>query len=243
MVHRPLGIGQVHHRRDAVPRVPGAWPQDRDPRRRRGTQEPVQGPWLLQGGPRHQHPADRLRREPAHAQRRGHHLLPDQPVQGDARRLPRGDRRVRGDLRARHGRGDRGASRPQGPLQEGARRRDHGVHRRGRSVRGPRGSRTGRGYGEPDPGGVVAGRARPPEGAGTDRRRRGDGDGRASALGPDGPARHRRERGGGHFTRSRRSADALPSRPSPNAPSPTPRGTPWPRAGARAPGATRRRCA
>ena len=42
----------------------------RDPRRRRRPREPLEGPRLLEGGPRHQHPPHRLRRRPAHPQRR-----------------------------------------------------------------------------------------------------------------------------------------------------------------------------
>ena len=57
--------------------------EDRDPGRRRGPQEPVEGPRVLQGGPRHEHPSDRLRGEPAHAQRRRHDLLPDLALQGE----------------------------------------------------------------------------------------------------------------------------------------------------------------
>ena len=43
---------------------------------------------------------------------------PISPVQGDARREPRADRRVRRGLRARDRRGDRRQPRPEGPLQE-----------------------------------------------------------------------------------------------------------------------------
>ena len=47
-------------------RAPG-----RDPRRRRGADLSLEGPRLLQGGPRHEHPAHRLRGAPPGAERRG----------------------------------------------------------------------------------------------------------------------------------------------------------------------------
>ena len=43
--------------------------QSRGPRRRRGAHQPLQGPRLLEGRPRHQHPPDRLRGPAAVAQR------------------------------------------------------------------------------------------------------------------------------------------------------------------------------
>ena len=62
----------------ARPRSPTCWSgscsagaQAGGARRRRGAREPVQGTRLLEGGPRHEHPQDRLRREPALAQRGG----------------------------------------------------------------------------------------------------------------------------------------------------------------------------
>ena len=74
----------------------------RGARRRRRPRAPLQGPRLLQGGPRHQHPPDRLRRRPALPQRRaGDHrrdlALPRDPRRGaraDGRPLRRGLRRA-----------------------------------------------------------------------------------------------------------------------------------------------------
>ena len=59
-----------------------------------------------QGGPRHEHPADRIRGEPADPQRRGHDRAPPSRRTASARNaVPRDDQGLRRGLRARHGRG------------------------------------------------------------------------------------------------------------------------------------------
>ncbi len=129
LAHRPVGLGQVDHRahrrgRAARPRAPrgGA-------RRRRRAAEPVRRPRLLAPGPRHQRAPHRLGVEPAVAKRGGHLrgrrvTLPGRPRPGA------GDdgRALRGGVRARLGRRVR-APRREGPLREGARGRDRGLHR------------------------------------------------------------------------------------------------------------------
>ncbi len=109
----------------------------RGARRRHRPREPLQGPRLLEGGSRHQHPSHRLRRQPALAQRRAGDHRRDLALPRDPRRGARDDGRpLRRGLRQGLGRGLRGARR-QGPLREGALRRDQGVHRRLGSLRAP----------------------------------------------------------------------------------------------------------
>ena len=108
-----------------------------DPRRRHRPRKPLQGPRLLEGGPRHQHPPDRLRRRPAQPQRRAGDHRGDLPLRGDPRRGARADGRpLHRGLRQGVGRHLRRARR-QGPLRESLRRRDQGIHRRLRPLRGP----------------------------------------------------------------------------------------------------------
>ena len=79
VVHRPLGRRQEHDRRDRGRRAAGARPAGRAARRRRGARAPLEGPRLLQGRPRREHPPHRMGRLGAGAQRRG---------VGDGRDLP-----------------------------------------------------------------------------------------------------------------------------------------------------------
>ena len=71
LVHRPLRLGQEHHRPPAGDRAAETRPQGRGARRRRRAHAPVEGPRLQQGGPRHQHPPHRLGVRGPVAQRRG----------------------------------------------------------------------------------------------------------------------------------------------------------------------------
>jgi sulfate adenylyltransferase len=136
------------------------------------------GPRLLEGRPRHEHPAHRLRgaahREERHARHHRRHLA----VQGRPGRDPRagaeGGHGVRRGLREGRDRSPDRARR-EGPLQEGDRRRDQELHRRLGSVRGsgepgrarPLRPRVGRGEPRQDPEG--AGRSRPRAGHGGPR--------------------------------------------------------------------------
>ena len=70
VVHRALGLGQDDDRRARRSRAGAPRRADRVPRRRRRAHAPLQGPRLLQGGPRHQHRAHRLGGEPLHPRRR-----------------------------------------------------------------------------------------------------------------------------------------------------------------------------
>ena len=110
-------------------------PQRLLPGRRRDPDPPVEGPRLQQGGPRREHQPRRLRRRPGRPAWRHHPLLGHQP-------LPRAARQrqevFQGELRRgllRHP--DRGlrAARRQGPLRQGPRRPDQGLHGRRRPVR------------------------------------------------------------------------------------------------------------
>ena len=107
------------------------------PGRRRDPDPPVEGPRLQQGGPRREHQPRRLRRRPGRPARRHHALLGHQPLPRAARQRPEV---LQGELRRgllRHP--DRGlrAARRQGPLRQGPRRPDQGLHRRRRPVRAP----------------------------------------------------------------------------------------------------------
>src|SRR6185295_16735668 len=62
LVHGPVGSRQDHDLRACCTGAAGARAEDRGPRRRRRADQPVEGTWLLQGGPRHEHPPDRVRR-------------------------------------------------------------------------------------------------------------------------------------------------------------------------------------
>ena len=135
LVHGPVGRRQVHDRRPRDSRARAPRSGGRAARRRRRAHAPLEGPRLLQGGPRHQHPAHRLGLEPHHAPRRRHRRLGDLALRGDApgrARARRGVRAVRVRARARLGRRVR-PPRHEGPLREGDRRRDQGVHGHQRS--------------------------------------------------------------------------------------------------------------
>ena len=93
-----------------------------------------EGPRVLEGGPRHQHPAHRMGRVGAGPQRRRLGDGRDLAVPLGARRGARLDRQLRRDPR-RDVAGRLRSARREGPLREGAGRRDPGVHRRLRSVR------------------------------------------------------------------------------------------------------------
>ena len=81
VLHRPVGLGQVHHRQRPAGQAAGdGRPAGHAARRRPGAQEPVVRAGLLQGAPRHQHPAHRLRRVGDHQERRHRHLRPDRPL-------------------------------------------------------------------------------------------------------------------------------------------------------------------
>ena len=78
--------------------------------------------------------------------------------------------------------GDRRAPRPEGPLQEGARRRDHRVHRRRRPVRGAGEPRAADRHRVRGPRGVVAARPGHAEVARLHRRRDADDPGRPAST-------------------------------------------------------------
>ena len=100
LVHRPLGRRQDHDRAPRRARARSARPRGRVPRRRHRPHAPLEGPRFLEGGPRHEHRADRLGR-----------VAPDPP----GRRRDRGrDLAVRGDA----AQGARGWSRRGGPFVE-----------------------------------------------------------------------------------------------------------------------------
>ena len=89
LVHRALGRRQVHDRAPRRARARPARLRRRVPRRRHRPHEPLEGPRLLEGGPRHEHRADRLGRlaadAPGRRRHRGRHLA----VRGDAPEGPR----------------------------------------------------------------------------------------------------------------------------------------------------------
>ena len=95
LVHRPLGVGQdddrAHHRAGARQ----ARARRRVPRRRHGPHAPLEGPRLLEGGPRHEHRAHRLGRLAPHAPGRRRDRGRDLPVRGDPAEGPRAGRAVR----------------------------------------------------------------------------------------------------------------------------------------------------
>ena len=108
-----------------------SWPRSaprRDPRRRRGPHAPLEGPRLLEGGPRHQHPPHRLRGAAARAQRRRRDRRGDLALRGrPATRCASSPRRTA--CRSSRCYADAeldapGGARREGPLQEGARGRD-----------------------------------------------------------------------------------------------------------------------
>ena len=146
----------------------------RVPRRRHRPHAPLEGPRLLEGRPRHEHRAHRLGRL-AHHPARGHgHHRRHLPVRRDAPEGARAGgavRAVRGGVRQGIRRGVR-APRRQRPLRQGVRRRDQGLHRRRRSVRGAGEPRGRRRHGDADPGGERADR-RPAARGARARRRRG----------------------------------------------------------------------
>ena len=120
-------------------------PHGHQPRRRRRTPEPVRGPDLLQGGPRDQHPPDRLggrRDQPARRSRRS--ARPIAPFDATRRQVRHAwstrPAAVLPGPRRHAARGVR-APRPQGPLRQGPRRRDPRVHRHLLALRGARGRR------------------------------------------------------------------------------------------------------
>ena len=86
LVHRPLRVGQVDDRARDRARARPARPGRRVPRRRLGPPAPLQGPRVLEGGPRHEHRADRLGRLAAHAPGRRRDRGRDLPVPRDTRR-------------------------------------------------------------------------------------------------------------------------------------------------------------
>ena len=135
----PLGRGQdddLEHRRAGAR---AARPPRRASRRRHRPHAPLEGPRLLEGGPRHQHRAHRLGRLAHRARRRRRGRLRHLAVRGDA-----AGTRARSSSSTR--RSSRSTSRPR--VEECARRdpkglyaaalrgRDRGVHRRLGSVRG-----------------------------------------------------------------------------------------------------------
>src|SRR5919106_1318325 len=110
LVHGALGFREVD---DRPPRRPGARrarPRRRVPRRRHGAHAPLEGPRVLQGGPRHEHRANWLGRFAHHAPRRHRHHRRHLALRRDA---PEGAgpgravRAVRRGLRERVGRGVR----------------------------------------------------------------------------------------------------------------------------------------
>ena len=109
------------------------------PRRRRRTPEPLGRPDLQPGGPRDQHPPDRLGRRRDLAARRRRGVQPDRAVRRDPPGRPRDDRRRRRRVlpgpRRHPARGVR-APRPQGSLRQGPPRRDPRVHRHLLALRG-----------------------------------------------------------------------------------------------------------
>ncbi len=75
LLHRPVRVGQVDHRQRPDGQADGdGRPPGDAAGRRRGAQAPVLGTRVLQGTPRHQHQADRLRRLRDHQERRHRHL-------------------------------------------------------------------------------------------------------------------------------------------------------------------------
>ncbi|CAA9473527.1 MAG: Adenylylsulfate kinase, partial [uncultured Rubrobacteraceae bacterium] len=141
LVHGALGGRQDHHRRDRRARAKAQDRQRGGSRRGHRQDEPLQGPRLLAGGPRHERPPHRLRGEPSDAQRRRGDRLGHLSVQGGPGPGAPPDRRgLYRDLRGRPGRGVRRARR-EGPVQEGILGGDPSVHRRLRPLRGPGGSR------------------------------------------------------------------------------------------------------
>ncbi len=85
LVHRPVRLRQVDDRPPGRPRARPARPRRRVPGRRHRPHAPVEGPRLLEGGPRHEHRADRLGRlaadPPGRRRDRGRDLaLPRRPA-------------------------------------------------------------------------------------------------------------------------------------------------------------------
>ena len=96
----------------------------RGPRRRHRPRGPVPGPRLLTRGPHREHPPHRLRQQAADPQRRRRDRRRDLPLPRGPRAGARGDPVLRRGLVPRVRRRLRRA-RLQGPLREGAARRDH----------------------------------------------------------------------------------------------------------------------
>ena len=87
LLHRPLGLGQVDHRQRAAGQAAGdGRPAGDAARRRPRAQAPVERARLLEGAPRPQHPAHRLRRERDHEERRHRDLRADRALRGDTRK-------------------------------------------------------------------------------------------------------------------------------------------------------------
>ena len=138
LVHRPLGRRQDDDRAPRRARARPARPRRRVPGRRHRPHAPVEGPRLLEGGPRHEHRAHRLGRLAADAAGRRGDRGRDLAVRGDAAegaRDGRGVGHVRRGLRRRVGRRVR-AARREGPVREGVQGRDQGLHGRRRPLRG-----------------------------------------------------------------------------------------------------------
>ena len=86
LVHRALRRRQDDDRAPRRARARRARPRRRVPRRRHRPHAPLEGPRLLEGGPRHEHRADRLGRLAPHAPRRRRDRRRHLAVQRDARR-------------------------------------------------------------------------------------------------------------------------------------------------------------
>ena len=86
LVHRPLRLRQDDDRAPRRARARPPRPRRRVPGRRHGAHAPLEGPRLLEGGPRHEHRADRLGRLAPHAPRRRRDRGRDLAVRRDARR-------------------------------------------------------------------------------------------------------------------------------------------------------------
>ena len=136
LVHRAERFRQVDHRGRALHAADAARPADHRAGRRRGAHPPLQGPRLQQGGPRHQHTANRLRRLGDRKARRHRRLRGDKPLHRHAPVRPQHGRRrpLRRSVR-RHAAGDMRAARLQGDVRQGPGRRDRRLHRHRRPLR------------------------------------------------------------------------------------------------------------
>ena len=173
-----------------------------------------QGPRLLEGGPRHEHRPHRLGRLAARPRRRRRRRLGDLAVRGGAPARPRarrGARDVRRGLRRDVARGVR-APRPEGPLREGARRRDRRSSPASRTRTRSRRTRScGSTRRAASPPSRRARRARAARGARSSScRSEGSGSREHASARPHDPVAPRRARGRGdpHHARGRRRARA-----------------------------------